>query len=138
MKHSERLQKLIEYLNTSQSGLARSLKTSHTKIGFVLKGRNNISKALAMDIVRVYNYVSYKWLMTGEGEMIIDPSEQNIVSEPLPEYNSQIASLNDRIKQLEKDIEQKDKYINTLEELNAMLKNQIADLKKEPVKKQTL
>jgi len=72
---SERLKILINYMNLSQKDFAISIGLTPSSLNDILNGRTkNISKTLVIAIRYVYN-INPSWLMTGEGEMFLSPSD---------------------------------------------------------------
>jgi phage repressor protein C with HTH and peptisase S24 domain len=66
------LNDLLSYLQLNETEFVNSLKgVSQSKINNVLNFRNGISADLARKIIAKYKDVSFEWLRTGEGEMLI-------------------------------------------------------------------
>lgn len=69
MKDSERMARLLLELRLDAEQLGKSIgKSDGDTIRNVLNEKNGISSKLARAISSVHG-VSYKWLMTGEGEL---------------------------------------------------------------------
>ena len=89
----ERIQSIIDYSKISRR--AFGIKLGYRNGAFLLhllNGRNGISAKLANSIVEVYPEINYKWILAGEGEMIIEPKEDE-------------TSLGKRLDELEKIVE---------------------------------
>ena len=68
---AKRLEELITYLKLSYNKFAIEIGLKdNVKIYHVKNGRNDISADLANNIVSKYPYVSYEWLLRGEGPML--------------------------------------------------------------------
>ena len=86
----ERIQNIIDYSKISRRAFGIKLGyRDGTFLFHLLNGRNGISAKLANSIVEVYPEISYKWILAGEGEMIIEPKEDD-------------SSLKKRLDELEK------------------------------------
>lgn len=110
----ERMEAILSFLKINASELAKSLGYSRTQtIYFVLKERNGISERMARDINEVYPNISYKWLLTGEGSMLI---EDSIVPE-----STTVDKDNDEKAELIKIIEELRKENSRLVETNERL-----------------
>lgn len=87
----ERLENIISYSKLSTNAFATSLGLDRsTKIYNILKGRNGISKPIALLIATKYNAIDYNWILTGEGEMLKGNSEPMQTMEPEQEYKKQV------------------------------------------------
>ena len=89
----ERIQRIIDHSKMTRR--AFGIKMGYrdgTFLFHLLNGRNGISAKLANSIVEVYPEINYKWVLAGEGEMIIEPKEDE-------------TSLGKRLDQLEKIVE---------------------------------
>lgn len=74
----ERIQKLLKHFRLSKNGLGVSIGDKNgMRFTYVQQGRNNISEKLATDITKVYPEISKYWLMTGEGEMLVEDIKNN-------------------------------------------------------------
>lgn len=78
---AKRLKDLVTYLKLSYNKLAFEIGLKdNVKIYHVKNGRNEISPDLASDIVKKYPYISYEWILNGEGKMLkstpIDSDQQ--------------------------------------------------------------
>ena len=72
---SERLKILIKSMNLSQKDFAVSVGLTPSSLNDILSGRTKtLSKTLLIAIKYVYN-INPAWLLTGEGEMFITPSD---------------------------------------------------------------
>lgn len=96
---AKRLEELITYLKLSYNKFAVEIGLKdNVKIYHVKNGRNDISADLANNIVSKYPYVSYEWLLRGEGPMLkaspLTPSQQKNILKKLKKL---FISLRNRI-----------------------------------------
>ena len=96
---ARRLEELITHLRISYNKLAIEIGLKdNVKIYYVKNGRNDISADLASDIVKKYPFVSYEWLIRGEGSMLktpsLTPSQQKTILKKLKKL---FISLRNRI-----------------------------------------
>lgn len=96
---AKRLEELITYLKLSYNKFAVEIGLKdNVKIYHVKNGRNDISADLANNIVSKYPYVSYEWLLRGEGSMLkaspLTPSQQKNILKKLKKL---FISLRNRI-----------------------------------------
>lgn len=78
-----RIEILLKEKNINPNQLAKLLGKDRTQgIYDVIKGKANISRRFANEIICVYPDVSLDWLMNGTGEMIVE----NIAKEQIPLY----------------------------------------------------
>ncbi len=88
----DRLVKVIESTNLSINKFATSIGLKRSENLYrIKKGKNSISKDLAEQITIKYCNISKAWLLTGEGTMYINESEENRKSsskKKIPFYDS--------------------------------------------------
>ena len=90
---SKRLRLVLEHLNINANRFAAGLKLSgNAMIYHILRGRNGIGETLAYKMSIHYPQINTEWFLTGKGEMIIEPKEDE-------------TSLGKRLDQLEKIVE---------------------------------
>ena len=71
-----RLQRLLEELKHTKYSLSIALGyTNGSVLNNVANGRNGISSKLANNIVDKFPQIDYKWLLKGEGSMLVEPKE---------------------------------------------------------------
>ena len=71
-----RLQSLLEELKHTKYSLSIALGyTNGSVLNNVANGRNGISSKLANAIVDKFPQIDYKWLLKGEGSMLVEPKE---------------------------------------------------------------
>lgn len=74
MNASERIIKLLEYLELNAGSFAASIGKDRPQFIYdIIKGKTrNITPGLARQITSVYPRVNSVWLLTGEGDMLIN------------------------------------------------------------------
>ena len=73
---TERLNLIIKHLNLTVGAFAASINVSQTLIHYYTKGRTP-SLEVVGKIVQKYPNISCRWLITGEGEMLINTKSAN-------------------------------------------------------------
>ena len=74
MSVGERLQKARKALHVTQVEFGESLGITQSAISAVESGKVKLTDRLAQSIQSNYN-INVEWLRTGEGEMLVEPSE---------------------------------------------------------------
>ena len=74
MSVGERLQKARKALHVTQVEFGESLGITQSAISAVESGKVKLTDRLAQSIQSTYN-INVEWLRTGEGEMLVEPSE---------------------------------------------------------------
>ena len=74
MSVGERLQKARKALHITQVEFGESLGITQSAISTVESGKVKLTDRLAQSIQNNYN-INVEWLRTGEGEMLVEPSE---------------------------------------------------------------
>ena len=70
-KSSERIKKVIKYSGVTANKLAKILGyKSPAKLYYLVSGRNDISRDIMNDVIKLYPEINSAWLLTGEGEML--------------------------------------------------------------------
>jgi len=135
---NRRLKKLITevYKTTPHKFSSRYSDTGGVKTSQVLRERNGLSNKLLENILLAYPEINRTWLLTGEGEMLIQKdkeytipeSEKNIAAEPPENYIDNQTRL---IRMQEQLLENNTRLMAGQEKLietNNMLAAQIIDL----------
>ncbi|WP_394265274.1 hypothetical protein [Bergeyella zoohelcum] len=74
------IEELLLHLKSNPNRLAKDLGyKSNVKIQHIKSGRNSISVEVAKDIVRRFPEINYNWLLTGEGSMLKEENEANLI-----------------------------------------------------------
>lgn len=76
-KINERIKLIRKHLDISQEKFGEKLGIKKSAVSKLELGENSLSDAMAKSICREYNVNAY-WLETGEGEMFIEPSTDNM------------------------------------------------------------
>ncbi len=80
MTTGERLRKARKALHVTQKDLSEKLGITQAGISSIESGRVNLTDRLAQSIQDVYR-INADWLRTGEGEMFLEPSEDEQLAE---------------------------------------------------------
>lgn len=81
----------------SQDEFAKKIGISRSHVASLESGRKNLTERLINDIVREYN-VNKGWLISGLGEMFIDPLDKIQLDEDIKELAKLYLSLDDNMK----------------------------------------
>ena len=68
---NERIKRFMDYKGLSSSELADAISVQRSNITHVLHGRNNPGFQFITKMLEAFPDINAKWLLTGEGEMII-------------------------------------------------------------------
>lgn len=78
MNDSERIREVERFLHLSTRALAFEIGLKNPQTLYdIHKGKHGISKSVAADITAKYLNIDYKWLLTGEGEMLRPSAEES-------------------------------------------------------------
>lgn len=116
-KHPERAERLREFLNRlniKNITLASKLGIRPAFISQLLNQHSTVTTDVALRIGGVYPKLNVKWLLEGEGEMLVGDANLDVVQEPeiqrygrvnrggiLEEALSRLSSLEDRIAEMQ-------------------------------------
>jgi len=93
MENWQRLEKVIKWAGMSVNAFALHVGLKRSENLYqIKKGNHGISKELANIISTKYPQISKSWLLTGEGEMLKDGSDEE-PKRGIPFYNVDIASV---------------------------------------------
>lgn len=76
---NERIKELRKALNLTQTQFGDSLGITHSAVAHFEKGTVNMSQSTIKSICREFN-VNENWLLTGEGEMFNELSDDELVA----------------------------------------------------------
>ena len=118
----------MDFIRSKKISISDFERISNLSVGYVHKIKNTVGKRALGDIQRAFPDLNANWLLTGEGEMLIDPMPQGIIqhqnggtsnSQSVMLGHSDIGRLLDEIsaqrRMTEKAQEQIDKLIALLE-----------------------
>ncbi|WP_127340759.1 hypothetical protein [Flavobacterium cupreum] len=101
---SERIKQIIEHMGVSVMFFEKQIDTSNNSIGSGVRKKSNFSGEILKKILNKYPGISAKWLITGKGEMFVNPEENK---EKLSEKdNKYILSLEKNVELLEEKLQQ--------------------------------
>jgi transcriptional regulator with XRE-family HTH domain len=105
-----RLKRLIKTLNHNQSTFAQTLGMTQPNISRLINGEHKISAEVLNRIITAHKNVNVHWLITGEGEMFVQPASERPaqINEPEKPYvvrgKGKLEDLEDRIERLEEEV----------------------------------
>lgn len=113
-EQGERLKELRKFLRVNQQELAQTLEVTQPFLSSIENGRSALSRHLLTNISNHYPDINTNWLLTGVGEMLLKPLENQL---PLSEANEQyvdyanpqeeVAHLRRRVQHIERFIAKK-------------------------------
>ena len=109
MSTQKRIQAILDYTKQSRRALGISLGYSDGTVLFhIMNGRNSISTKLANNITTVFPEINYKWLLYGEGEMLLTEKDtDNTLKTEVEFLKKHIKALDGRIELLEQKLRKK-------------------------------
>ena len=72
---TERINKILKYLNTNSSKFADEIGVQRSSISHVLSGRNKPSLDFIQKLLKTYPEINAEWLITGGGKMTNEESQ---------------------------------------------------------------
>ncbi|MBN2275123.1 MAG: helix-turn-helix transcriptional regulator [Bacteroidales bacterium] len=78
----EQILKLLSFLNISATQFAEEIGVQRSSISHILSERNKPSYDFIIKILDKYPEINPAWLLTGNGEMLIDKNEPSDTVEP--------------------------------------------------------
>ena len=120
----DRLKEYIDFKNINVSSFEKSIGMSNASFGKSLKNNGAIGTDKLENILQVYPDINPVWLLTGQGDMIWDPSS----------YQSKMVDSSQNepiITFLKEQIEKKDDKIEILSQEIGILKAELSKLKEE-------
>ena len=100
--HAERMKLVRKVLgNVSQAYIAQKLEVPLHKIKAIEAGRTKISPELALRMEKKF-HLNFKWLLTGEGEMFLEPRVVPLEDAPLVSMIAYIKEIWERGDQKER------------------------------------
>ncbi len=127
MTDTERITELLKWLDISARELSKQLNLRSPQIFYDIKaGKCGISKELAAKIQEKYLNINKSWLLTGEGEMFVQPPTanntinnsgnfcENVIGGGLQQQLAELITIQKKFQDM---ISVKDKQINELIEI---------------------
>lgn len=104
-EQSERLKKFIDYLEISQKSFSDSIKVAQPYISQVINNKKGITNNILQSITAKYKDLNLRWLLIGEGEMLIRTE---------PQYGSMNLTAEEQIANLKKIIALQEQLIEEM------------------------
>lgn len=107
----KRLKEVMLYFNLTPNGFATKIKVDSSNWMKMLNGEQTVTDKTLQKIVKAFPQISYDWLRTGEGEMLLSvpPSKPD-----LPSKDSTLAELLTIIKNQQETIKTLSETVNRL------------------------
>ncbi len=105
----ERIKKLLEMEQLSQSQFADEINFKRASLAHMLSGRNNPSLDFVTKVKDRFSEVSLDWLIFGTGQMLVKQVEKETVEEKKPQHEKVIV---DSQKEIDFDIAPKSELQN--------------------------
>lgn len=107
----QRINNVIDMLRITKHSLANSSGIAPTNLNKMLNGEQTVTDKTLQKIVKAFPQISYDWLRTGEGEMLLSvpPSKPD-----LPSKDSTLAELLTIIKNQQETIKTLSETVNRL------------------------
>lgn len=122
MTDSEKIKQLIAHYGDSTMAFGRRIGINTTQILYdIIKGKTGISKDLTKKITEKLTDINTTWLLTGEGEMLLN-SKPNHEQEEI-NNDKLIMQLRAELEEKKKQVESDREYINKLLALQQDLVN---------------
>jgi len=121
MSQAERLKKVINSLLESPKSFSESIGLpSPTTIYDILASKRKLTPAIMKKIIETYPNLNPDWLLEGKGDQMLYQNKNPMQILEEPDYKEQyIKSLEERIKEQEKTIDNYEKVLDILKTLGA-------------------
>jgi len=90
---NERVLRIIDHLRISKSAFAQSIGVNPSVISHISSGRNKVGVDVLASIARTYSEISLKWLLTGEGAMIVKEQDSSDLKTDLRALRSHLNEM---------------------------------------------
>ena len=74
---NSRIKQFMDYRGVSSSELADTIGVQRSNVTHVLQGRNKPGFQFISKLLETYPEINAKWLITGEGEMLVESTPKN-------------------------------------------------------------
>lgn len=101
LERKARFKTAFKALNVDRQLVADELSYKKKYLDQVLSAKKNVSELLVSRFTKRYKRFSAEWILTGKGEMMINPA--NEVGEPEVEYKPKPERLTDALRQILED-----------------------------------
>lgn len=117
-----RILKFIDYKGISKNKFSEKIGLSNSYMSKMVANNGNIGSQIIEKIVRIYPELDARWLLTGEGNMIINQDNKQNQNEP--EMNCDNCPYKELISRYQEDIDRYREEISELREENRSLRHQ--------------
>lgn len=83
----DRIQQIIDYKGISAGDMAEKLDVQRSNISHILNGRNNPGAVFIEKLLQAFPDINARWLLTGEGPMVLNDVSQVVKSTAKPGEN---------------------------------------------------
>jgi len=124
MTINNRIELLIKELGLNNNSFSNKIGVNSTVIHNITKGRNSPSFDIMNKIVLTFDNINSEWLLTGEGEMLKDASQQTkkVVQTEVPQKGFELLIEHLKAENKELKTENKELYLQ-IDRLQNELKN---------------
>ena len=79
---SERIKSILTHYGINSGEFATKLNIQKSSVSHLLSGRNRPSFVFLSKFVRVFPEIDIRWLLTGEGDMLINSIDKTVADKP--------------------------------------------------------
>lgn len=120
MEPWERINAVIRYLKLNKSGFSREIGLSNNvTISRIIREKRKPSNKVLRLIVARFPFISYDWLLTGKGEMLM--SDPDKIFSNLEGGGNPASNESNQKKNLEGNPYTKEQYVNLVDALKALV-----------------
>lgn len=137
MKTVERVQIFINHKGLKLKTFDSSINASNGYIGKQIKNKASIGSDVIEKIIEVYTDINLIWLITGNGEMLLNKANELSVEEKAPVVvelqTEKCLEFQNRIKHLEELLSSRESELKMAHDFVLVLKEKIASLEEKTV-----
>jgi phage repressor protein C with HTH and peptisase S24 domain len=84
----DRLKKLLKAKRIDREAFAKLIGNTLGTVNQMLSGGTRVSEIALLKLNKTYSDINVEWVLTGEGEMLLEQNSTNSVSEPIVPYET--------------------------------------------------